>query len=172
MRALLLGLTVFLNSCVALGQDDLELVDFTVATEMPDFSLEDMNNGKEHYVSTDHEGAAFLIEWYFQSCPACNQNARNVNKLKDEFKGNPKVQIIEISIDCQDSQYRQWISRHGIKGPVLNGCDRDELTDAMNVSRFPTTIIYAPNKREAMRGQGVWSGSTYNRIKRYLEQVK
>lgn len=171
LKFLLIVYGLLLNSCVALSQDSLTFIDFTVATERPEFTLEDMNNGQASYDTRDYEGAAFVIEWYFASCPACNQNSGNVKRLQSEFRNNPKVQIVELSIDCQNSQYNSWISRHRPLGPVLYGCNQDELVRDMGVSRFPTTIVYAPNKREAMRGIGVWSRSQYDRIKRYLDQV-
>lgn len=160
---------LFLNSCVALSQNDLEFLDYTQATEMPDFELTDMRTG-EAYNSLEHDGAAFVIEFYFNGCPACNQNADNVKRLQNEYKNNPKVQIVELSIDCDDRQYRTWIANHSPIGPVLNGCNAN-IVDELNVSRFPTTVVFAPNKREAMRGIGVWRSSTYNNIKRYLDQV-
>lgn len=167
---LLICLTVFLNSCVALSQDDLDFVDFTVATERPEFELTDMRNGSS-YNTLEHEGAAYVIEFYFSSCPACNQNADNVKRLQNAYAGNAKVQIIELSIDCRDSDYQRWMGNHPPVGPVLNGCNAN-VVDELGVSRFPTTYVFAPNKREAMRGTGIWSNSTYDRMKRFLDQVK
>lgn len=170
LKYFFIAYSLFLNSCIALAQDELELIDFTVATERPEFELTDMRNGQA-YNSLAHEGAAFVIEFYFNGCPACNQNAKNVKRLQNEFKHNPKVQIVELSIDCDERQYRTWIGNHEPAGPVLNGCDAN-IVDELGVSRFPTTYVFAPNRREAMRGVGVWSASTYDRLKRYLDQVK
>ncbi len=167
---LFLVLVLFLDSCVALSQDDLMFLDFTSATTRPDFVLRDMKNGG-NFNSADHEDSAYVIEFYFNTCPACNQNAENVKRLQEEFSSNPKVQIIEVSIDCEDNQYRNWIEKHSPLGPVLNGCGAELIND-LNVSRFPTTYVFSPSKREAMRGMGVWSNQTYSRIKAYLNQVK
>ncbi len=161
---------LLLNSCVALAQDDLPFLDFTVATELPHFVLKDMRNGNM-FNSAEHDDAAFVVEFFFNGCPACNQNADNVKKLQREFAGNQKIQIVELSIDCDERQYRTWISNHSPVGPVLNGCDA-EIIDTLGVSRFPTTYVFSPGGREAMRGVGVWSRSTYDRIKNFLDQVK
>jgi hypothetical protein len=166
---IILALSLFLNSCVALGQDDLEFIDFTAATERPEFNLVDMKDGSS-YESLNHVGAAYLIEFYFAGCPACNENAENMNQMAFHFAGSRNVQVVEISIDCDGRDYRTWISRHAPVSPVLNGCD-SEIVERLGVSRFPTTFVYAPDRREAMRGIGVWSQSTYDRIKRYLDQV-
>lgn len=170
MFRFIMFISLFLNSCVSLAQSDLPFVDFTLATERPEFSLTDMKTG-EAYDSQNHLGSAYVIEFYFAACPACNRNADNVKRLANAFKGNDKVQIVELSIDCQEAAYRTWIGNHSPIGPVLNGCDA-AIVDTLNVSSFPTTYVYAPNKREAMRGVGVWSEATYTRIKRYLDQVR
>lgn len=145
-------------------------MDFTVATEMPEFSLIDMKTGQT-YSSYRHPDAAYVLEFYFNGCPACNRNADNVKRLAREFEGNPKVQIVEVSIDCDDRAYRTWINNHAPLGPVLNACDSD-LPDSLRVSAYPTTYVFAPSRREALRGVGVWTGPMYDRIKRYLDQVR
>lgn len=170
MDKLLIVCVLLLQSCIAVSQEDLNFLDYTEARDMPSFVLTDMRDRSE-FRSSDHDDAAFVIEFYFAHCPACNQNADNVNRLVEEFKGNPKVQILELSIDCDDRLYQEWISDHDPKNPVLNGCNAD-IVNTLNVSRFPTTYVFAPNKRQAMYGIGVWSNSMYNQIKRYLDQVK
>lgn len=171
MLKLLLSIyLLMLNSCVALSQDQLKLMDFTVATQMPEFELIDMKTG-QMYSSSLYSDSAFVLEFYFNGCPACNRNADNVKRLSREFYGNPKIQIVEVSIDCDDSSYRTWINNHDPLGPVLNACDSD-LIDSLGVSAYPTTYVYAPSRREALRGVGVWTGPMYNRIKRFLDQVQ
>lgn len=170
MLRVLILLSMFLNSCVAIAQEDLEFIDFTQAREMPEFDLIEMKSG-ERYKSELHKDAAYVLEFYFAACPACNQNAGNVKRLQRAFSGKPKVQIVEISIDCENDAYATWIERHAPLGPVLNGCDAS-IVEKLGVERFPTTYVFAPSRREAMRGVGVWSSSTYNRIKDYLEQVR
>jgi thioredoxin-related protein len=160
---------LLLNSCVAIAQEELTFIDFTVATDRIDFTMPDFNNDAE-YRSTDFDGSAFVIEFYFNGCTYCNQNAGNVKRLYEEFKENPKVQVIEITSDCQSWQHQDWLDRHDPQGPVLNGCNHN-IFRRLGVSRFPTTIVFAPNKREAMRGTGVWSPANYQRIKNYLNQV-
>lgn len=166
----LLAFLIFLNSsCIALAQEDLEFIDFRSAVDMPEFVLQDMN-GHVTYESSDYFLHAFVIEFYFNSCPACNQNADNVKKLQHEFAGKPHIQIVELSIDCDDWAYTNWMSKHPPLGAVLNGCNAD-IVDTLNVHSFPTTYVFAPNRKQAMRGVGVWSGSTYNHIRDYLNQV-
>lgn len=160
---------LMLQSCVALSQEDLTFIDLTeFAPDMPEFELVDMRTG-DMYSSAVHDGAAFVLEMYFNGCSYCNKNAPNVKKLVREFEGNPKVQILEVSIDCDEAQYTHWIRKHSPEGPVLNDCD-GAVNDVLGVRSYPTTVVFYPNGRQAMRSTGVWSGSTYNKIKSFLKE--
>lgn len=170
MFKILFVISLFLNSCVSLAGESHEFIDFSFAKDMPEFSLVDMKTG-DHYDSEAHPNAAFVLEFYFNSCPACNQNSENVKALQREFASKPNVQILEVSIDCDSWAYEQWIRKHAPLGPVLNACDH-ELVDKLSVQRFPTTYVFAPSRRQAMQGIGVWSRSTYNRIRDYLKQTE
>ncbi len=166
----LLLLTIFLQSCVALSQDDLKFIDLTEYDQaMPEFRLVDERSG-EYYSSVSHIGSVFVLEFFFEKCPYCHENESNVERLAEEFAGNDKVQILEVSIDCDSDSYRDWIRRHEPRSPVLNDCN-GQLVDPLEISGFPTTIVFRPDGQQAMRGSGVWSEATYNRIKDYLNQA-
>lgn len=165
MRALILGMVMMLQGCVALGQEDLEFIDFTQAVKLEPFTLKDMRDETD-WVSKDHcEGKKLLLEFYFERCPACNDNADNVKKLWEKVKD--KACVVEVSIDCEKDSYDSWIDRHEPKWPVLNDCDR-KIARPAGASRFPTTVILDKNYNEAMRSVGVWSSRTYDRILQYM----
>ncbi len=167
----ILSLALLLTSCTAFSQNDLKFIDLTEYRQaMPEFRLVDEKTG-EFYSSVAHPGAVFVLEMYFNGCHYCNENAPNVARLVEEFKDNPKVQILDVSVDCSEGDYDSWISKHDPAEPVLNDC-AGSVNDALGVSSYPTTIVFAPNGQQAMRGSGVWSDSTYDRIKAYLSQAK
>jgi len=171
IKFMFVAMCLFLNSCIALSQNDLTFIDLEpFAIDMPAFDLQNMQDGSA-YSTADHPGAAYVLEFYFNGCPYCNQNSPNVKRLTQEFAGNPLVQILEISIDCSTGEYDEWIRKHSPIGPVLNDCAGD-VVGALNVGSYPTTMVFAPNGRQSMRGTGVWSSATYNRIAEFLRQVR
>lgn len=171
MRYFIFTLSLFLSSCVALSQEDLKFLDVSeMLVDRPEFQLVDMRDGS-NYDSRDHAGKAYLIEFYFRSCEFCRRNQVNFERMAALYEGNPNVAIIEIGVDCKASEYEWWIEAYEPKTPVLNGCD-SEIADVLSISSFPTTIVFSPGKRQVMRGVGVWSASTFNRIKSYLDQAK
>lgn len=170
LKRLFLVFCIMIQSCVAVSQEDLTFIDLTeYAPDMPEFELVDMRSG-DMYSSSVHDGAAFVMEMYFNGCKYCNLNAPNVKKLIREFKGNSKVQILEVSIDCDEAEYSRWIKKHSPEGPVLNDCD-GAVNDHLGVRSYPTTVVFSPEGRQMMRSTGVWSSSTYSKIKNYLNDV-
>lgn len=170
MFKFILFVSLFMNACVSLAQEDLPFLDYTDAVDMPAFVLRNMKDGAM-YSSANHPDSAFVLEFYYNGCRYCNENAPNVKRLAQLYVNKPHVQVLEVSVDCQQWAYDAWISNHSPIGPVLNACDA-AIVDTLNVSSFPTTYVFAPNKRQAMRGVGVWSQTTFDRIKRYLDQVE
>jgi peroxiredoxin len=146
MRQLLAVVFAFLVSSVAWAVDA--------------FELQQMNgeNIGQMYRSVDHEDAVFVFEAYFNLCPYCHENAPLVKRLAEEFKDEPRVQVIDLGRDCRDSDYRSWISRHQPKHPVLKDCNRVVLSQ-LNVSAFPTTAVIDCKGRERLRNVGTFGGS-------------
>lgn len=134
------------------------------AIAAPEWPLKVMN-GDGNYDIADHTGP-FLLEFYFKGCSSCQQNAPNVAEVAAEYHGT-RAQILEIGIDCDEQDYKDWIAAHPTKGLVLNGCDSDVIAK-YSVERYPTTIVLKPNGAVAGRFVGVWSSTTKNRIKGLL----
>lgn len=140
-----------------------------VALAVSHFDLEVMNGDGGRYKSAE-KGSAFLLEFYFDSCPACNTNAPNVKEVAEEFHSD-RVQVLEVGIDCSASQYANWVRKHNPFVPVLNDCDRD-VTGELGVRSFPTTVIVDCNMQEVKRYVGVWNARTKQEIKDKLLELQ
>lgn len=140
------------------------------AADLGSFELQNMN-APEHptYKSSDVK-AARLIDFYFATCPACNENASNVDAIYDEFNST-QVHILQVSIDCDDSDYQSWISRHDVKGAVLNDCNRT-LPRQQGVSAYPTAAIWDCYGHQVWRKVGVWSSSDLRTVRDKLTELQ
>lgn len=131
------------------------------------FELVDENSeDQELYTSSDYLGMPMVLEFYFAGCPSCDRNAENLNRLATDHHGI-SAQIVEVSIDCDDSDYEYWIRRHEPFWPVLNDCRRT-LARNQGVSAYPTTLVLNARHQVVYRTVGMWSSSTYNRIDRLI----
>lgn len=133
------------------------------------FSLMDMSADGGRYDSAGQLGKPIVIEFYFNACPYCDQNAPNVKALQVERHG-ATAQIVEVSIDCDLSDYAAWMRRHPPGGPVLNDCDGEALAQSLGVSSFPTTIVLDKNHNRLWSSVGVWSSAKKAKIRQLISQ--
>lgn len=133
------------------------------------FSLTDMQPAGGMYDSAGQAGKPIVIEFYFESCPYCNQNAGNVKSLAAEWHGE-KAQVIEVGVDCDRSDYDKWIRRHAPIVPVLKDCDGDSLAQRLGVSSYPTTIVLDKNHNRVYATAGVWSAAKKQKIRLLLQE--
>jgi thiol-disulfide isomerase/thioredoxin len=107
-----------------------------------------------------------LVEFYFNTCPACNDNADKVEMVAKEFIATAVV--VDFGYDCKASSYESWIQKHKPKHPVLNGCDSPILD---GISGYPTTYIVDKDKKIVFKTVGTWSTSTMNTIRAKLRAL-
>lgn len=129
---------------------------------VPDFSLSLMNGNRGTYSTAAHD-SAFLLDFYFNSCPACNENAPAVEEVAAEFHSN-QIQFLAIGIDRNDSDYASWIRKHNPSFPVLKDNQRT-LPPVFGVSSYPTTVILDCNMNEVFRYVGTWNARKKQEIK-------
>lgn len=135
------------------------------------FEMRWMNNADTAtlYRSSDHPNAVFVVETYFNTCPACNQNAPIVERLAETYADRPEVQFLDVSRDCRDADYRSWIAKHNPKHPVLNDCAL-KLQRELGTSRYPTTYVLDCKMNVLYSNVGVWSSSVVNQIKAVVDR--
>lgn len=146
------------------ADDDFPTVSFEA------FELEDLSTSSL-YKSADHANSAFLVDFFFASCPACNSNAPTLRELAEEFHG-ARVQVAEYTIDCEDEEHASWLARHGaMAGPTLNGCNHRLRTD-LGVRAFPTMVVFDCEKRERYRHVGTLDGGDRAELRELLTELQ
>lgn len=130
------------------------------------FSLIDMGAEGGRYDSAGHLGQPMVLEFYFAGCSYCKQNAPNVKALSTERHGKG-AQIVEISIDCELSDYAYWLARYAADGPVLNDCSGD-ISQSLGVSSYPTTIVLDKDHNRVWSSVGVWSSAKKAKIRQLI----
>lgn len=108
------------------------------------------------YNSADHTNGIFVIEAYFQACPACNANAQNVNDLATDYANEPRVQVLDVSRDRRDSDYAAWINRHKPNHPVLNDSALN-LIRKLGTTGYPSTYILNCKGEVTYFSDDVWT---------------
>lgn len=76
------------------------------------------------YKMSDHPNGVFVFEALALFCSYCNENARNVDALATKYAAEPRVQVLDLSLDSSDSSIQQWIARHRPNHPVIKDVNR------------------------------------------------
>lgn len=154
----LIGLFVLVTSATSFG--------------ITSFSLPQMNHAVPGtlYNSADHKDAVFLVEAYFLNCPYCNDNAPNVDALADSFANEPRVQVLDVGIDRNDSQYKTWIQKHKPNHPVLKDASRT-LIRQLGTSGYPSSYLIDCNGKVRHQTSGVWSMAKETGFKDKIAEV-
>lgn len=153
--------------------EEEDVVEDEVVPEGTDIisDLKIMNGAEEAaFNSSEYPYGVFVVEAYFLGCPYCNQNTQNVDELADEYASQDQVHVLDVSIDCRDSDYRNWISRHNPNHPVLNDCGgRSLLKNKLNISSYPTTVVLNCKGEEVYRTTGLWAKKQKDQLKAAID---
>ncbi len=142
------------------------------AADVSSFELRWMNHEDRTtmYKSSDHPNGIFVVETYFLGCPYCNDNASAVDALAADYADQERVQVVDVSRDCRDIDYNEWIRRHNPNHPVLNDCSR-KLIGALGTRSYPTTYILDCTGKVVYQSVGAWNSNTKRAIRAKIDQL-
>lgn len=110
------------------------------------------------YSTAEFPGSVFVLETYFLGCPYCNDNAPNVDALAEEYAFDLRVQVLDLGIDQQDSQYAEWIRRHQPNHPVVKDVGR-KVVRQLGTRAYPSVYVVDCNGNVAYKYEGAWNAS-------------
>ncbi len=93
------------------------------------------------YKMSDHPNGVFVFEALALFCSYCNENAVNVDALATKYKSQPRVQVLDLSLDSSDSSIQQWIARHRPNHPVIKDTNRTAWNILKQDSGIPQAFI-------------------------------
>jgi peroxiredoxin len=137
------------------------------------FELPWMNSagGVTVYKSATLIDPIFVVEAYFLGCPYCNQNASNVNDLAEAYKNEPRVQVLDVGVDRQDSQYASWIQKHKPNHPVLKDANK-VLIRQLGTTGYPSTyVIDGRTMTVVYDTDGVWGSDTRDDLRNAIDTL-
>lgn len=130
------------------------LLIFTIAScstnKSMDISLDGVNTQSTNLSS--FKGKVILINVFQTDCPACQDEVPSLNKLYNDYKNNPNVKIIGISLDS--SGLNAFIKYYNIKYPIYT-INQSDLSKLGGIAYTPTTILIDKNGNMVERFVGL-----------------
>lgn len=140
------------------------------AIPMYDFPLKNGESRDEVYKMSDHKAGVFVFEAYRLSCGYCNENAPTVDALATEYASNPRVQILDLGLDTQDSEFAEWIARHQPNHPVIQDTGRRVYNALKTSNGVPQVFVVNCQGQMVGNHVGTWDGAE-RKIRGYIEQA-
>lgn len=136
------------------------------------FSLPWMNaeTTGTNFSSVDYKDGIFVVEAYFLDCPYCNYNAKNVNEMASKFANEPRVHVLDVGIDRNDSQYATWIQRHKPNHPVLKDASR-QLIKQLGTTGYPSTYVIDCKGNVKYKSAGEWESKEKTEIADAIDEL-
>lgn len=120
------------------------------------------------YKSADHPNTVYVMEAFQNFCPACNENASNVDQMATSYAGNAKVQVLDLTLDSADREIRSWIANHHPNHPVVKDVGH-KIWAEIDDQYIPTAVVVDCNGEIAFKVTGTWDSSTKAAIKRAVD---
>jgi len=142
------------------------------AVTVSPFSLPQMNHANvgNVYNSNDVKNGVFVVEAYFLNCPYCNYNAHNVDDLASKFAYEPRVQVLDVGVDKNDSDYKTWIAKHSPNHPVLKDANRI-LIRQLGTTGYPSTYVLDCEGNVVAKTSGEWDSAKIQKIEAGIEKA-
>lgn len=125
----------------------------------------------EVYKMADHPNSVFVFEAFGLNCPYCNDNAPNLDKLTNDYKSNPRVQVLDLGLDSQASYYVEWIRRHKPNHPVVQDVSRRVFGALSTEGSIPQ--VFVANCKGALVGKyvGSWDSSAARYVRGLVDKA-
>jgi hypothetical protein len=164
------GVLMFRNLSKALTATIVTLAaaqSFAASIPPSSFPVKNGDSGQV-YNMADHPNTVHVFESYGLNCVYCNQNAPAVDRLADEFKSNPRVRVMDLGVDRNDSDYAEWIRRHHPNHLVAQDVNRKVYNALHTENGIPQAFVV--DCKGTMHGNivGAWDSSAEQRIRQLI----
>ena len=123
------------------------------------------------YRMADHPNSVWVFESYRLSCVYCNQNAPNVDKLANDYKDNPRVQVLDAGLDTGDAEYIEWNRRHKPNHPVIQDVGYKVFKAFRVENAIPQVFVVDCKGNLVGSAMGAWGPTESAAIRGYINKA-
>jgi len=107
-----------------------------------------------------------VVNFWGTWCPVCNQEISNIAKIAKDSE----VVLVTIAVNSgTNEEIKSYLQSKGVDFLVVNDTN-GKLAKAFNISTYPTTIFYSPNRAKIIKDSGYLSWGGYLARKKLVEQ--
>ncbi len=137
------------------------------AASIPNTMTFPVKNGAagEVYKMQDHPNSVFVFEAFRLTCSYCNQNAPRVDRLAEENRANPRVEVLDLSLDTADYEFAEWIRLHKPNHKVIQDVGRNVYKALKTIDGIPQAFVV--DCKGNMHGNvfGAWDANAEKKVR-------
>lgn len=114
----------------------------------------------------------FVFEAFSLGCHWCNVNAPKVQEMAEYYKGDSRVQFIDLGLDTRDIDYTRWISAHKPTYPVVQDLDGKIFSSLKQSNGIPQTFVVDCEGNLVGSTLGAWNDAEKEVIKTAIEKAE
>ncbi len=135
---------LFLLSCSSINEDNIHLRDIS----FPEKTI----SGEPFNISKFKE-ENLLINFWFPSCPPCVYELEILKKIDADFEKTQVVGIQILGLDTKEDGLKMLKDKKILYPSVAD--EKDEIVLDLDITAFPTTILFNKNGEEVKRWIGI-----------------
>jgi thiol-disulfide isomerase/thioredoxin len=115
-----------------------------------------------------HKGKVVVLDFWATWCGPCRAQQPLYEQVKDRYKGNPKVMLLNINTDENKEVVKPFLEREKWNKTVYF---EDGLSSLLRVSSIPTTIVINPRGEISSRMNGYIAERFVDMLGERIEQA-
>lgn len=127
---------------------------------------------KTVFDTTDYPTGVFVFEVFFNTCPACNDNAHNVHALSKAYETDEQVHVMDLSTDSDDEDFNEWLTKYHTPAGHLLKDEKHKFIKDEAVRYVPTVIVKDCKLTTVYRYTGIWTTKVKDQLTQAIEDAK
>lgn len=150
MKRLLLGL---ICSVFLFAGAQAQVTNFAVGDVCPDFTVTDVNGTSYSLYDRTSQGQYVLLDFFFTTCPPCQQTTPIFNELHDKYGCNGgNLFCLSIDTGDDDAQVVAFENTYGgsfSHAPAASGTEGggNAVVSTFGIQQFPTYTLIGPDNK-------------------------
>lgn len=128
--------------------------------------------GATEFDTASYHTGVFVFEVFFNTCPACNVNVKNVHDLTKAYALDTQVHVLELSTDVDDEDYAEWIEKHHPAAGTLLKDEKHKFIKAEKIRHVPTVVVKDCKLETVYSYVGIWTERAKDALTLAIEDAK
>jgi len=136
--------------------------------EVVDYDMPLVSLGGDMTHLSEYKGKVIFLNYWATWCPPCIAEMPNIQKLYEEYKSEPGIKFVMVSLDDDSQKAKEFLQNRGFTFDAYQLAGR--RPEMFQSSIIPTTYIISREGRLASKKRGMANYNT-DAFKNFIDQL-